>query len=129
MKKLLMITGTLLLLCIIITSQTNNTAISADPLITEDISQEASFDTSHKEMSENSSEDFYVLKEYNNYVAVFHNNDERPLYVSNTLVKVLPQADRELLKHGIYADNKKALARLIEDYCSWFFIYSIIALK
>ena len=32
MKKLLMITGTLLLLCIIITSQTNNTAISADPL-------------------------------------------------------------------------------------------------
>ena len=118
MKKLLMITGTLLLLCIIITSQTNNTAISADPLITEDISQEASFDTSHKDMTENSSENFYVLKEYNNYVAVFHNNDECPLYVSNTLVKVLPQADRELLKHGIYADNKKALARLIEDYCS-----------
>ena len=118
MKKLLIITGTILLLCIIITSQTNTAEIKADPLITENISEQTSHVASQDNQPENSNENFYILKEYNDYVAVFHGNEEKPLYVSKTLVKDLPKADKLLLKCGIRANDKKALTRLVEDYCS-----------
>ncbi len=118
MKKLLIITGTILLLCIIITSQTNTNEIKADPLITENISKEISSVQTQDNHHENNDKSFYVLKEYNNYVAIFHSNEEKPLYVSKTLVKDLPKADKLLLKCGIRANDKKTLTRLVEDYCS-----------
>lgn len=118
MKKLIIITGIILFICIIITSQTNSPEIKADPLITENINNETLTLTSKDKSSYDNDESYYILKEYNNYVAVFHSNEDMPLYVSKTLVKDLPEADKLMLENGIRAKDKKILTRLIEDYCS-----------
>ena len=55
---------------------------------------------------------------YEKKVAAFENGKDYPIYISDVYVSMLSQTDRELLEKGIYASDRKALNRLIEDYCS-----------
>lgn len=117
MKHLLIITGSILLICIIITSiysPQNPEAVSEEkqPL------QESSVVSEVSTQKEQSAVKNYKVAEYEKKVAVFENGKSEPIYISDVYVSNLPPADRELLKKGIYAEDEKALKRLIEDYCS-----------
>lgn len=60
-------------------------------------------------------EDIFILKEYNGYIGVF---DESSVLVDviNVQIKSLPEADRNMLRTGIYAFSRNELISLIEDY-------------
>lgn len=64
------------------------------------------------------SESEFLIKEYNGNVAVFENGKSFPFKTTETMVKDLPVADRELLKKGISVESKEELSRILEDYCS-----------
>lgn len=118
MKNLLMITGSILFICIIITSMFSNSktgaAVQEEPKAA--VSQSA--EESSRKTSVKEEKTGYTLKEYEKKIAAFENAKSEPIYISDVYVNDLPKTDRELLKEGIYAEDKKALKRLIEDYCS-----------
>lgn len=73
----------------------------------------------------------YIIKEFNNKVAIFAknekekstpmttgNNVEKPIKILNILVKDLPIEDQNLLKNGIIAESEHELDQIIEDYSS-----------
>lgn len=60
----------------------------------------------------------YVVKDYNGNIAVYESGRSEPFRVTETLVKDLPYADKELLEFGIEANNIEELNIILEDYCS-----------
>ena len=115
MKNLLAITGIILFICIIITSSyrsDNANAAPEQPILESQISQASN--------SEKSAAG-YFLSVYEKKVAAFEAGNDIPFYISDVYVNTLPAADIKSLKKGIHVDDKKALKRLIEDYCSWIF--------
>ena len=58
----------------------------------------------------------YLMREYEEHIAVFLIGEETPLMVLDTRVKFLPDYDRMLLESGIPARDKEELSALIEDY-------------
>ncbi len=71
-----------------------------------------------KILSENETENKFIIKEYNGSVAVFENGKNDPIKKTETMVADLPVADREILKKGINAKTQEELSRILEDYCS-----------
>lgn len=114
MKKLLIITGIILFICIIITAASDSNKITAKNVY--NVSQQTS--SSKKESDGSDNEKYYIIKEYNKRVSVFENNAKFPIYMSEVYVNDLPEADLILLKKGIRVNDKKTLNRLLEDYCS-----------
>lgn len=112
MKNLLAVTGIILLVCIVITSTYSSDNANAAP---EQLSSEPQISQISSEQSDVS---YYVLSVYEKKVAAFENGKNIPFYISDVYVNTLPTADIELLEKGIYVNDKKALKRLIEDYCS-----------
>ena len=115
MKNLLAITGIILFICIIITSSyrsDNANAAPEQPILESQISQVSD----NKKASTD-----YFLSVYEKKVAAFETGKDVPFYISDVYINTLPAADIELLEKGIYVKDKKALKRLIEDYCSWLF--------
>ena len=108
MKSLMTVTGIILLICIMITGL--STAAPSEKSFLSEISAE--------EQPSTANEDKYRLSVYENKVAAFENGKDYPIYISDVYLSTLPETDRELLKKGIYAPDRKALNRLIEDYCS-----------
>lgn len=116
MKTLLAVTGSILFICIIITSSVIPSSSKAEAQNTAPVPSELS-----EEISQNSQESTvieYTMKEYDNRIAVFESGNDEPIYISNTCVSDLPKADIEQLEKGITVFDKKQLKRLIEDYCS-----------
>ena len=107
MKKLMAITGSILLLCVIITSvyAPHGTAVPPE-------------ETEISEMSKEAVKEKYRLSVYERKVAAFENGKDYPIYISDVYVNSLPETDRRLLEKGIYVSDRKSLNRLIEDYCS-----------
>ena len=60
-------------------------------------------------------EDIFILKEYNGYIGVFDKSSVL-MDVINVQIKSLPEADRNMLRTGIYAFSRNELISLIEDY-------------
>ena len=60
----------------------------------------------------------YILSSYNRYVAAYRYGEEKPFYISGTLINDLPKSDREMLKNGIGTNSKKDLDRLLHDFTS-----------
>lgn len=60
----------------------------------------------------------YLVKNFENKIAVFEENATEPFRVTNVMIDSLPEADRELLNKGIKANNQKELSSILEDYCS-----------
>ena len=57
----------------------------------------------------------YYAREYRDKIGIFY-VDGTLYQVLDTYVKTLPEADRSLLREGIYLEDEKALRGLIEDY-------------
>lgn len=111
MKSLMTVTGIILLICIMITGlyAPKGTAARSEKSFFSEISAEQQSSTEEKK---------YRLSVYEKKVAAFENGKDYPMYISDVYVSMLSQTDRELLEKGIYASDRKALNRLIEDYCS-----------
>lgn len=63
-----------------------------------------------------SSNDYYILTEYDGRLAVFIDGENTPVTVYNTYTDTLPQQDKELIQKGIRVEGTEKLQRLIEDY-------------
>ena len=61
----------------------------------------------------------YYLRECEGYIAVFSDlSSDTPLSVTDIETVTLTDADRDLLKNGIAAENKTELIKLLEDFNS-----------
>lgn len=81
----------------------------------------ALFFTLNKDINNNvenpySSNDYYILTEYDGRLAVFIDGENMPVTVYNTYTDTLPQQDKELIQKGIRVEGTEKLQRLIEDY-------------
>lgn len=81
----------------------------------------ALFFTLNKDINNNvenpySSNDYYILTEYDGRLAVFIDGENTPVTVYNTYTDTLPQQDKELIQKGIRVEGTEKLQRLIEDY-------------
>lgn len=59
----------------------------------------------------------YILKEYNGNIGIFDSSGVL-IDLINVSTKSLPEADRNMLRTGIYAFSRNELISLIEDYTS-----------
>lgn len=60
----------------------------------------------------------YVLREYENNLAIFRGESENPYKIINVNLNLLSDYDREKLREGIEADSESEINRLIEDLTS-----------
>lgn len=102
MKKMILITGTILIACVIIGSLASQSAAQTA----------ASYSASETRTVG------YVIKESGGRVAVFVQGKNEPLMITETYLNSLPKSDAEKLKKGVEAPDKKRLEKLLEDYCS-----------
>ena len=56
------------------------------------------------------------LKEYQNVIGIFFEEEEVPFRVIDVPVATLPEADQKMLEEGIRVSDEKSLQRLLEDY-------------
>ena len=62
------------------------------------------------------SENRYVLRDYEGYVAIFVENEpELPMTVTNIQVSTLRELDRRMLVTGMKVDSHEGLVMLLED--------------
>lgn len=103
MKKLLLITGVLLIAYVVMMSALSPSAEIRSQETAATIAQETT-------------RDVYTVIDENNRVVVLLNG---VAYMrTDTLVSSLPKSDQTRLKKGIKVYDKKELKRLLEDYCS-----------
>lgn len=102
MKKLLAITGAVLIAYVILTS-----------VINQDASAPAVFSA---QSAESTADPGYTVTAYEGRVAVFRG--DTLLRLTDTPVEALPKADRARLYDGIAVDSDKELKILLEDLCS-----------
>ena len=62
----------------------------------------------------------YMIKEYYGNIGVYIKSEDEYVLISiaDMDISVLPEADIEALKNGIYLESKEELQMLIEDYTS-----------
>ena len=58
----------------------------------------------------------YIVKEYQNVIGIFFEEEEVPFRVIDVPVATLPEADQKMLEEGIRVSDEKSLQRLLEDY-------------
>lgn len=59
--------------------------------------------------------DYFTVKEYNEKIGIFKNEETEPFAVLDIYTFILPEKDRALLKTGFVIDGDK-LYSIIEDY-------------
>ena len=111
MKKMLLLAGCTALICVLFTAQPQASSI-------ENPSSPSLPSTVSLPVQEPAQTPPYLLKEFDKRIALFGDDRETPLYISDIYVSQLPEADRLLLKEGLPARSEKELRRLLEDYCS-----------
>lgn len=107
MKKLLLITGSILIISVII----NGGII---PTLKEK-KEVSSVDNSDNFVNY---QQIYIVKEYNGKIAVFEKGRDEPYRTTNMSVNFLPDYDRELLINGIELKTQKEVDAVLEDYIS-----------
>ena len=104
MKRLLLITGVLLISYVVMMSVLSPSAKSHEETPAVQV------------VTEVQGTDVYTVIDENGRVAVLFNGAE---YLrTDTVVASLPKADQTKLKQGITVYDKAALQKLLEDYCS-----------
>ena len=105
MKKLVLITGIILMVCLF-------TSVYASPAATVGTQTSAT-----QENKGNENEDF-LLKSENNRIVVYRFGENTPYMTTDTLVNTLPKGDIMLLEKGIEVKGEENLKKSLEDYCS-----------
>lgn len=62
-------------------------------------------------------ETLYVLKDYKGRIALFHQNEEKPVEVYDVFTNSLPEDDAQQIKRGITVSTDE-LNNLLSDYIS-----------
>ena len=60
----------------------------------------------------------FILGVYEGKVALWKDNQKKPMKVFPYQVSVLPPADQERLRNGIHADTLGELYKMVQDYLS-----------
>ena len=105
MKKLVLITGIILMVCLF-------TSVYATPAAT--VGTQVSV-TDENKGNEN---EVFVLKSENNYIVVYKFGENTPYMTTDTLVSTLPKGDIMLLEKGIEVKGEDNLKKSLEDFCS-----------
>ena len=96
MKKLLIITLSIISVCMII----NFTILTAKS-------------DEHQPINANRT---YIIKNYEGKVACFEKDNTSPFIITDVYVINLPPLDREMLENGIETVGSRNLSRILEDY-------------
>lgn len=102
MKKLILITGIILIGCVLIS------VLAATRTVTEPVHAPA----------QNQADAGYVIRDNGGKIAVFRAGESTPFMTTETYTKTLPRADSTRLQNGIAVTDKAELQRLLEDFCS-----------
>lgn len=105
MKKLIGITGIILIGCVCVSSlyaPKANAAFTAEQTV----------------QAQASSEESFVVKSENNFIVVYRKGESTPYLTTQSRVDSLPKSDIMQLKSGIEVVGEKNLRKLLEDYCS-----------
>lgn len=72
-----------------------------------------------KKTTENASveEDKYILKDYNGRIALFFQNETKPIEIYDVFTSSLPESDAKALKDGVSVTDDK-LKKILEEYTS-----------
>ena len=105
MKKLVLITGIILMVCLF-------TSVYAAPAAT--VGTQVSVTDENKD----NKNEVFVLKSENNYIVVYKFGENTPYMTTDTLVSTLPKGDIMLLEKGIEVKGEENLKKSLEDYCS-----------
>lgn len=105
MKKLVLITGIILMVCLF-------TSVYAAPAAT--VGTQVSVTVENKD-NEN---EVFVLKSENNHIVVYKFGENTPYMTTDTLVSTLPKGDIMLLEKGIEVKGEENLKKSLEDFCS-----------
>ena len=119
MKRLIAITGTLLIALIISGSVHSGQEINAKE--GQEKEGQASFESEPDKCDDRITDEerYYYLREYRQRLAVYEEENTEPLYVTDIHLSSLPKADQQaIMDFGIRAKGKKALNRMLEDFCS-----------
>lgn len=95
MKKLIIITISVIVACIIINITVLTVRSADEPLNVNRI---------------------YIVKNYEGKVCCFEKNSNSPFIVTETKVLELPPKDRRMLEEGIEISGARKLSRVLEDY-------------
>ena len=58
----------------------------------------------------------YVLKAYKGRIGIFKAGEDTPIEELDVDLEDLPEADQELLRKGVFAEDKESLRAIMEDY-------------
>ena len=104
MKQLVLITGVILIACVLISSFAPLTPASAAPAATSATAP--------------AEEQGFLVGDFGGKVAVYGGSAAEPLLVTDTVTDSLPQADAKRIRGGIRVAGRRELERLLEDLCS-----------
>lgn len=105
MKKLLLLTGIILIACVLAGSL-------AAPSVSDMTVVEAT--TAAAKASVRG----YVVRDCDGKIAVFRKGEAAPMMTTATRTESLPRADAQKLRRGIEAGSKQEVERILEDFCS-----------
>lgn len=118
MKKLIGLTGSFVIFCLILNSVLlpSLPQVKAEKQIS--VPNTVSNTKPESKAPPKIIETTYILKNYNGKIAVYESSSEKPIKITDTDISKLPKEDQAQLKLGIKAKSKSELNRLLEDYCS-----------
>lgn len=102
MKKLILITGMILISCVLISSLASPAAAPSVPRTRVTAPREEG----------------YILKSENGMLVVYRAGEGEPFLRTETYTAMLPKADRKALEKGLSLPDSRALREALEDYCS-----------
>lgn len=105
MKRLICITGVILIGCVCI-----STLFS--PQVTAEIQTQNTVQQSTVHLQ------LFVIKSENNRIVVYKKGENTPYITTDTLTSSLPKADITALEKGIQIEGEAKLKKSLEDYCS-----------
>lgn len=102
MKKLILVTGLILISCVLISVLASPRSVLYE-------------NASPARVQEDKG---YVIMDSGGKIAVFRTGESTPFITTETYTKTLPRADSNRLQKGIQVSDKAELQRLLEDFCS-----------
>lgn len=109
MKKIIAVTGFILISLIVISSYAS--AENAKPVIGSTVTEEVPIASAPPENG-------YIVSVFAGKVAIYRESDNQVIFTTDNLVSDLPPQDQEFLKRGIYAPTIREADKLIQKYCS-----------
>lgn len=109
MKKIVGLTGVILIACMMISS------LFAPVNSAENTSATSDYSASQ---NEETGESDYIIKAENGYIVVYKKGENKAYLTTDCRVSNLPKGDALYLEKGIEIKGKENLMKALEDYCS-----------